>query len=69
MSKRGQATIIIFLALVLVIIIVLVFFVKNKVYFGGTDIQNLRRELEPLIRHVEKCLYDSTTETAYLIGE
>ncbi len=69
MNKRGQATIIIFLALILVIIIGLIFFIKSKVYVGGTDIENLQRELDPIIRHIEKCLYESTQETAVLLGE
>lgn len=69
MNKRGQATIVIFIALVLVIIIGLIFFIKSKVYIGGTNIENLQRELDPIIRHIEKCLYDTTQETAITLGK
>lgn len=70
MSKRGQATIIIFLAIIIVVVIVLLFFlVKSKVYIGGTNVENLRRELDPIAKHIEKCLYDLTTQYAAAMGQ
>ncbi len=69
MSKRGQATIIIFLAIVIISIILLFFFIKSKVYLGGSKVENLRRELEPITRNIEKCLYDLTSQYATLIGQ
>ena len=69
MSKRGQATILILLAIIILAVIGLIFFAKSKIYVGGTNIENLQRELDPIIRHVEKCLYDTTSESTYLIAK
>ena len=68
MSKRGQATIVIFLSIVLLAIIALIFFAKSQVYIGGTNIENLQRELDPIIKHVENCLYETTTQSATQIA-
>ena len=68
-TKRGQATIVIFLAIIILAIILLIFFFKSRVYIGAETPEDLARELDPIIRHVENCLYETTQDSAVLLAQ
>lgn len=69
MRNRGQVTIFIVLAIVILAIIFLFLFVRSKVYFGPATTENLMREFPAISSHIEDCLSNALTESAYILGK
>ena len=69
MEKRGQVTVFAILGVIIAAIVVLFLFIRNQVYLGGANIEDLEKEFPQIQAHVEECLTISGEKYINLLGE
>ena len=69
MKKRGQVTVFAIVGVIIAAVIVLFLVIRNQVYIGGTNIENLEKEFPPIQSHIDDCLEESGEKHINLIGK
>lgn len=69
MKKRGQITIYAIVGVIILAAVVLLLVVRNKVYLGGANIENLEKEFPQIQSHVQDCLQEIGKKYVAIIGK
>lgn len=69
MEKRGQVTVFAILGVIIAAVVVLFLFVRNQVYLGGANLEDLEKEFPQIQAHVEDCLNEVGEKYINLIGK
>ena len=69
MEKRGQVTVFAIVGVIIAALVVLLLVIRNQVYIGGSNIEDLEKEFPQIQEHIEECLTESGEKYINLIGK
>lgn len=69
MKRRGQISIFAIVGVIIIALVVLFLVVRNKVYFGSANLENLEKEFPQIQAHVESCLNEIGKKYIFTIGK
>lgn len=69
MKKRGQVSLFAIVGVIILALVILFLFIRNQVYLGGANLENLEKEFPQIQEHVQGCLKEAGDKYIPLIGK
>ena len=69
MKKRGQVTVFAIVGVIIAALVVLFLVIRNQIYIGGANIEDLEKEFPQIQGHIDDCLKEVGEKYIVLIGK
>src|SRR3989344_443781 len=69
MERRGQIAIFAIVGIIILAVVILFLFLRNEIYLGGANIENLEKEFPQIQEHIEGCLENVGKDYVVKIGK